>query len=619
MKEQVERPDVFPPGAIEDIERELSPSSPRGESGRRGVQTAEAGPGARGESPPLPKHPDWWPRDLESEFAQKLEEGYAAGDARDEAENEYADKVIRGLMTGDIAGDAEAVGTARRLLQEKIGGARWARDRFAVSAFGEVELADRIPWLPDFLQSAEQRALDAAVNRQKLLGYAEGIAKLRQEARSGVPSADSSLTPKQAELQKLVENYNVLSKQLFDAKNNAPFPGQRITRLSLPEYLEPQWVGEIKAMEKALSNMEGRMSILARESGVGLTYSKTLGEPWQASVGPTGMGDTGARVSSSPIYTAETPSAGAEFSSFPAETIPPDAILGSAPPSRPAPPTPQPATPPLPVQKPQPLAPAAPPTSASPPPSSGPSAPPSAPAPSSSGGPGGSSSGGGSSGGGFVQGGLNFLSALWQGLLSLFGGGSDRGAGSSSSPQPPQRPPPQPSTPPSAAITANPSLLDAGESTQLSWSSVGSPKCAIVDALLNVIASGTSGTASSPTLYGSSRFGIICDIAGGNDKFVNETLVRVDGDTSDPPLLFSQSGPVSQAAPVGTNSGTSGGTSVGASGDSGGTASGDASSSLSQPIDVRTCDPEQPIDSFIRCLCEAEPNPAGCTIPPGGI
>jgi len=604
---------VFPPGAVQEEQENLLPSSPRSENGSGGTQTSANEPGTRtDESPPLPKHPDWWPQDLERKLAEKLEQGYTGGEALHAAGDEYADDVIRGLMTGDIAGDAEAVGTTRRLLQEKVGGATSARDRYAISAFGERELIDSLPWLPDMFKSEEQRALNAALGRQNLLGYAEGIAKLRQDVANGVPRADSSLSPKQAELQELAKNYNDLSQQIVNAKEAAGW-GTRLRGALLPESLEPQAIAEIKAMEKALANMEERIVAFARENDMGLTYSMKLGEPWQISLDIGGAVAPNTPVSGLPASTAETPSAGAEFSSFPAETIPPEATLGSAapptPPTPPAQPTPQPATPPLPVQKPQPPAqPAAPPSASQPPPSA-PSAPGSGPAPSASSKP---------SGGGFIQGGLDFLNALLQSLLGFFTGDSNAGEGNSFSPQPPpQQQPPQQTTLPSAAITANPSLLDAGESTQLSWSSVGSPKCAIVDALLNVIASGVNGTASSPSLQESSRFGIICDIEGGNDKFVNETLVRVDGDDTDPPPLFSHSGPVSQAAPAsGSGPNDSSGTSAGGGTGSGGTG---GSSNAPQPIDVRTCDPEQPIDSFIRCLCEAEPNPAGCTIPPGGI
>ncbi len=161
----------------------------------------------------------------------------------------------------------------------------------------------------------------------------------------------------------------------------------------------------------------------------------------------------------------------------------------------------------------------------------------------------------------------------------------------------------------SASITANPSTIDSGESTKLSWSSIGTLGCAVVDSELKTIArDGQNGDIFSLALERSTRFGVICDIENGNDKFINETLVRVRGDESEPVRIFSQTGKASNAAPVSSSGSTAqnGGTSGGAS-------------SAPTPVDVRTCDPDQSMDSFIKCLCEAEPNPNGCSIPPGGI
>lgn len=209
-------------------------------------------------------------------------------------------------------------------------------------------------------------------------------------------------------------------------------------------------------------------------------------------------------------------------------------------------------------------------------------------------------------GGGFVQSSVNFLSTLLQGLLSIFINSSDPDSGRTSS----ASEPPDPS--PAASITANPSLINDGDTSIIAWSSVRSSKCVLVDAALNVIAEGLNGTTTSPALSESTRFGIICDIDRGVDKFVNETLVRVRGDETDPLPIFSHSGSVSQATGNGastitSSSNISGGTNV------------DTNIMSVAPVDVRTCDPDQSMDSFIRCLCEAEPNPAGCTIPPGGL
>ena len=203
---------------------------------------------------------------------------------------------------------------------------------------------------------------------------------------------------------------------------------------------------------------------------------------------------------------------------------------------------------------------------------------------------------------GFIQGGINILGALIQGVVGLF---TDKENDSVRTTQPTET-----ATPPaSATITANPSTVPVGGSAVLSWSSVGTLGCAVVDAKLSTLARGGGvGTLASPSATASTRFGIICDIEGGKDKFINETLVWVEGDESEPERLFAQSGRASRAAPVGEPGSTGSGA-----------PSGEGQTANSQPIDVRTCDPEQDINSFIRCLCEAEPNPAGCAVPPGGM
>lgn len=201
--------------------------------------------------------------------------------------------------------------------------------------------------------------------------------------------------------------------------------------------------------------------------------------------------------------------------------------------------------------------------------------------------------------GSFLQGSLSILSALLGTVLNFFNGDDQ----SSSAPTQPSQPA-QPNA--AASITANPSYVDDGDTTELSWTSVGTLSCVVVDSALNIITrGGKEGDLVSPALSVSTRFGVICDIEEGKDKFVNETLVRVNDDTSEPERLFAQSGRVSQAASVSGNG--TGGADVGGSG---------GSSASPQPIDVRTCDPEQSMDTFIRCLCEAEPNPNGCSLVP---
>ncbi|MFZ2555555.1 MAG: hypothetical protein WAZ27_00150 [Minisyncoccia bacterium] len=190
---------------------------------------------------------------------------------------------------------------------------------------------------------------------------------------------------------------------------------------------------------------------------------------------------------------------------------------------------------------------------------------------------------------GFLRAGLSLLSAFMQNFSNLF-------LNDSSS----NNPSPAPLPTPSAAIVANPPTIDAGNTTKLSWTSTGALSCVVVDTELRLIAGdGTNGDVNSPALQKSTRFGVICDIAGGKDKFVNETLVRVRGDESDPGALFAQQGRISQSVSVDLP-----------------TVSATTTQDLDMqpPLDVRTCEPDQSMDTFIRCLCDAEPNPNGCSL-----
>lgn len=136
---------------------------------------------------------------------------------------------------------------------------------------------------------------------------------------------------------------------------------------------------------------------------------------------------------------------------------------------------------------------------------------------------------------GFIQGGLSFLGSFLGGIASYLMAGSAQ--------KPPAAPPLQPlSAAPSvasASIVASPALIDAGETARLSWSSVGIRYCTLVDATLATFAPDRpDGTTASPALTSSARFGIICDIENSSDVFLNEVLVRVRGDATDPPPIF---------------------------------------------------------------------------------
>ncbi len=217
---------------------------------------------------------------------------------------------------------------------------------------------------------------------------------------------------------------------------------------------------------------------------------------------------------------------------------------------------------------------------------------------------------------GFTRGGMSLLQGLLTSLLSYFMQDSGSASTSQSESQPPIQVQPT-SQPVVGTIVANPSFINPGSTTTISWSSVGtdvsSSTCAVITADFVVYhRGGQDGSISSPALTKSTRFGLVCNIRNATDKLLHETLVRVRGDDSDPERIFTpEEIAASQSTPATTGSGGSGG-------GSGGTNNGGQSGNPT-PRDVRTCDPEQSMDSFIRCLCVAEPNPAGCTIPPGGL
>jgi rare lipoprotein A len=217
------------------------------------------------------------------------------------------------------------------------------------------------------------------------------------------------------------------------------------------------------------------------------------------------------------------------------------------------------------------------------------------------------------SGGGFFGGGMNLLSGLFQGFMQwLTGEGEEEDR---SGPQQPATATPEP---PVGAIVGNPQIVDAGDTTTISWSTVGtdvsSSTCAVVTADFAVFArGGQNGSISSGVLSESTRFGLVCNVKGAQDKLLNETLIRVRGDDTDPPRIFTDeqiaASQASSGNPIRPTQGSNAQTGSNSAGASGSPA----------PEDVRTCDPEQPMDSFIRCLCEAEPNPRGCSVPPGGL
>jgi hypothetical protein len=172
-----------------------------------------------------------------------------------------------------------------------------------------------------------------------------------------------------------------------------------------------------------------------------------------------------------------------------------------------------------------------------------------------------------------------------------------------------------------AAIIADPNVVEKNATTTLIWSSsgiaTGAQVCAIIDSEFKTLRRGnTSGQLSSPKIASSTRFGVICHTRG--TKALGETVVRVKGDATVPPRLFSVHSASNYSIDNGEVTGSSGGSTSGGAGGSGGAGAGGESGNPA-PEDIRTCDPELPMDEFIGCLCQVEPNPKGCAIPPGGL
>lgn len=502
------------------------------------VQVAQNGGGTNDASPSLPSHPDWWTPQIENSFAVGIENGLSVDDASARAENEFIEGVYAGLADGRLASDATDVGLARRILQEDVASAERIRDREYMT-----HALGFYEWVDKNIYSitARQRAVDAANARLDLLGNSEAIARLGQYSGTLEPPVTKP----------------------FDTTGFVDIFDSRFSPVALTEKavgkIVSWWTGPSEAAPAPASAPASESGFLSGISSVASRVAARFG--FGAGI-PTGVSipDT-----VTPPAAPSTPSA----PSIPVAPTPP-ALQPSTPPVQPSvtKPTPAPSTP-------TPQAPSA----------------PSAPQPSSP-----------AQSGGFLQGGINLISAMLQGLANFFTGSS----GSTAQPAQPLQPAP---VTPAGSITANPSQINSGEQSRLSWSSVGTQGCAVIDDSFNVLVrGGTTGDLISPSLTASARFGLVCDIKDGKDKFVNEVLVRVKGDTTDPSTLFPYSGSVSQAVAQGnvsTSAATGGNTNAG--------------NQSPQPSDVRTCDPEQSIDSFIHCLCEAEPNSNGCAIPPGGM
>ncbi len=519
------------------------------------IVTAEIDTGTVSDvSPKLPQYPLWWDEGtvLPNRFAEGLEQGLPVAKSFERARTIAVEGAFSGLVGGRIGADDPEVATARRILEEDVARAEYALDlAYETRALPFREWIDRTPWLPDFIKSNEYRALQDARSEQRVLSEAEGLVRLR--ANAGELEA--------AEPEFEFDEANAISVFGTGPGTLSGLVAERIrSALGFESETPPQEVPEV------VTPGEGLLSGL---SAIAQNVREVFGNIQERFNFP------GASRVEIPTQVAEVPP-------------PPPSI-----PTAPTPPPPVP-TPPPSVSEPQDSLPSAPETEeakANSPPkppaqSETPPASETPPEPRAS---------AQQSNSGFIQGGMQIMGTLIKALASFF---TPPGA-NSANPSPAKV---EPRTTPVATITANPIEIASGKTTQLSWSSVGAQSCAVVDALSRVIARGANGKVQSPLISETTRFAVICDIERGEDKFINEVLVRVEGSASTTPPLFSNSGRASSA--------------VSSSGTGGTSASGESSVA---PIDVRTCDPEQSIDAFIACLCEAEPNPAGCSVSPRGM
>ena len=212
--------------------------------------------------------------------------------------------------------------------------------------------------------------------------------------------------------------------------------------------------------------------------------------------------------------------------------------------------------------------------------------------------------GGGSGGvGDFLKGLMGPLAQLLPSLMNyLFG------------PQEPE----QPTLPdPRVALDANPGTVASSTTSKLSWSGKDISNCTVYGpGSARLTSGGASGSTSTPSLSRSTEFGVVC--AGTNGTEVSaKTIVRVRGDTQD---LIRVQLPMYGVMTGGSSSSQNGsGQSVSGQSQTD-TANGEpAGSSVTPPTTGVSptgqttspyCEPSQPIESFIDCLCRLEPT--GC-------
>lgn len=527
----------------------------------------------------VPLHiPDSWSPGIVSTYNDSLQAGYTPLNAYARARTLAIEAAFAGLEGGRLAPGSEEVQVVRVLLQEDLAIARQERERaYLTSSLGLMEMVDRL-----ISFSPEQRAVDVAEARLAALGELEARARIGMFAGTMVPPDISS---QNQPLVRVVDTpftfgpghiIDVLAPSTWihgGATIRQPLPSSNL--LSGLSSVASSVVERVREVANRLGD-----NVLKR-NGSDTVFETSPNPP--AVISPSGVTVT----SSTPGVFAEAVEVVRSVlwytfgSGVPPETQIPT-VQTELTLERPrAPMSPEITTPPV--------SPTPPPQTTSMVPASGNGSP--LPSRSSDGSPGTILSSGNQ---GFAQMGIGFIRTLIQSLSTLFMSENSNNPASSALQS-------SGAVVATATVTANPSLLSSGGVTKIAWSSIGAESCAIVDSTLNVISRGVSGEITSAALFETTRFGVICNIQGGADKFLNEAEVLVEGSASTTPPLFSNSGRASTAMRATGNEVANGG-------DSG-----------IKPVDIRTCDPHQSMNSFIQCLCEAEPNPAGCTTPPGGL
>jgi hypothetical protein len=176
---------------------------------------------------------------------------------------------------------------------------------------------------------------------------------------------------------------------------------------------------------------------------------------------------------------------------------------------------------------------------------------------------------------------------------------------------------------PSVKLTANPTSVDSGKTSRLSWTGENIASCTVLgpgDKKLTT--GGANGAITTPELKRSTEFGIACSGSDGKSITSAVVTVKVNGDTQAPiPVIFpdgaSASGTGSSVSSQLQQSLQNG---QGTQGTQGTQAQTNQQTTQTQAnVQTQTpppqggtswCDPNLPIDAFTQCLCRLEPT--GC-------